>query len=420
MTNHAIISFKNIDRNSVPHYYDYAVAVEKVKQILEQKTGKILTIYSLDEEWEMISSAIEQMINENTDDFEIIAPIFEHISSRKINSLNNDKYVITPSEANNIFYFPKYGIAYASIHIYQSHADYPDDFIFAPADKNVLTFMNDLVEKTRSFMLDGITVLTDTEEGLERSSEEITDQVQREDVLLDDIVKRDIFRSIDEFFSKSGTFFKKYDIPYKRGILLYGHPGNGKTTLVKSIAGSIKAPVVYWQITEFTSSYSIDEVFQMAKKMAPVILVIEDIDSMPYESRSVFLNALDGATSKEGIFLIGTTNYPEKIDPALINRAGRFDRAYEIQQPDEQLRQKYLLKKHVDQFVEAEIVSEIAKKTNGLSIAQLNELYMSMALEWHYDKQVDVEKIINDLKENQRKTMKQNWEMEDDVERVGF
>src|SRR5699024_3728562 len=87
--------------------------------------------------------------------------------------------------------------------------------------------------------------------------------------------------------------------------------------------------------------YSIDEVFEMANKMAPVILIVEDIDSMPTESRSVFLNALDGATTKEGIFIIGTTNYPEKIDPALINRAGRFDRAYEIKQPNTVMRKLY-------------------------------------------------------------------------------
>jgi SpoVK/Ycf46/Vps4 family AAA+-type ATPase len=57
-----------------------------------------------------------------------------------------------------------------------------------------------------------------------------------------------------------------------------------------------------------------------------MVLVIEDIDSMPEGVRSYFLNTLDGVTSKEGIFLIGTTNYPEKIDPGLMNRGGRFDR----------------------------------------------------------------------------------------------
>lgn len=419
MAKQAIITFEKVDRATNPNYYDYAIAIDKVKRLLQEKFSKTYHIYSSEDEWEMIDNCIEQMLQTDSKEVEIISPIFDHISDRKIH-YSNANYRVYPAESNNLLYFPKYDVAFASIHIYQNHGDYPQDFIFAPNDEAAVTFMTEMGKENRKFMLDGITVLTDTEDGLEKSKEEITIQIQRDEVLLEESVKKDIFRSIDEFFSTSGTFFKTYDIPYKRGILLYGNPGNGKTTLVKSIAGSVKAPVIYWQITEYTSSYSIDEVFQLATKLTPVILIIEDIDSMPIESRSVFLNALDGATSKDGIFLIGTTNYPEKIDPALINRAGRFDRAYEIKQPDEKLRYTYLHKKRIHQFVDKETISEVAKKTKGLSIAQLNELYMSMALEWHYEKHVDVDKIIAELKENHRKTMKQDWEMEDFDDRLGF
>ena len=418
--NSSLIKFTEIERKTIPHYYDYAIAIEKVVKTLYDKTGKTFKIYSSEDGFEELNSAIIQMLKNNSLDIEVVSPIFDHISARKIHYTDNEDYFISYSEENNLIYFEKYQVAYATITIYQSHADYPLEFIFAVDDESILTFIKEMIDKERKFMLHGITVLTDTEEGLERSKEEITKQIHRDDVLLADNVKKDIFRSIDEFFSKSGTFFKMYDIPYKRGILLYGNPGNGKTTLVKSIAGSVDAPVVYWQITEYTSSYSIDEVFQTTKKLAPVILIIEDIDSMPYECRSFFLNTLDGATTKEGIFLIGTTNYPEKIDPALINRAGRFDRAYEIKQPSKELRREYLTNKQVVQFVDENKIDYIAEKTKGLSIAQLNELYMSMALEWHYEKKVDVDKIIEELKENHKKTMKQDFEMEDYDEKLGF
>ena len=314
---------------TIPHYYDYAVAIDKVKELFIEKLGFDLKLYESEEGLE-IDDTIEQILSRNEADIEILASVYDAVGTSAITYNDTEKYVIKASLTNNIFYFPNYEVAIVKIPIYQSHMEYEREFTFARNDEALLSFLNFITEKQREFMLDGINVLTDTEDGLERSREQITYQIKREDILLEEDVKTDIYRSIDEFFLKSGAFFKAYNSPYKRGILLYGSPGNGKTTLVKSIAGSVAAPVVYWQITEYTSSYSIKEVFSTVTKMAPMILIIEDIDSMPEEVRSVFLNTLDGATSKEGIFLIGTTNYPEKIDPALINRAGRFDRTYEI------------------------------------------------------------------------------------------
>lgn len=416
----ALINFNEINRKYMPFYYDYAIAIDTLRKQLFEITNKQYTLYTSDVGLDDLDSAINQLLKEKSDDIEIIAAVYDHVSSKNIDYSDEAGYSVVPNENNNLLYSKKHDVAFVNMHIYQSHMDYPHQFIFAEKDENIISFITDIMASQRDFMLNGITLLTDTEDGLERTKENITEQIQREDVLLAADIKRDIFRAIDEFFIDGGTFFKTYNIPYKRGILLYGNPGNGKTTLVKSIAGSTNAPVVYWQITEYTSSYSISEVFQTAKRFAPVILIIEDIDSMPHEARSVFLNALDGATSKDGIFLIGTTNYPEKIDPALINRAGRFDRAYEIKQPDETLRYNYLVKKNVSQFIDEDTTLVLAKKTKGLSISQLNELYMSVALEWHYEKTVDIDKIINDLLENHRKTMKNDWEMTDSDDRFGF
>lgn len=415
-----LIKFSDTDNNTIPQYYDYAVGIDKVKDVLTEKLGHNYKLYDSEDSFDEVDDTLEQILQRNEIDVEILASVYDAIGTSTIKYNDTEKYSVRPSLINNIFYFPDYEVAIVKLPIYQSHMEYVHDLIFAKDDTCVLAFLNYMIEKQREFMLDGITVLTDTEDGLERTREKITYQVQRNDILLEDHVKIDIFRSIDEFFHKSGAFFKEYNIPYKRGILLYGSPGNGKTTLVKSIAGSVLAPVVYWQITEYTSSYSIKEVFDTLTRMAPMILIIEDIDSMPEEARSVFLNTLDGATSKEGIFLIGTTNYPEKIDPALINRAGRFDRAYEIKQPDGALRYEYLHKKGLTNFLSDEMLIKLTKQTKGLSIAQLNELYMSIALQWHYEKQVDIDKTVKDLHETHRKTMKQEWDIVENVGRMGF
>ncbi|MCR2821727.1 ATP-binding protein [Lederbergia panacisoli] len=416
-----LIRISENGRDVLPNYHDYGIVLEKIKQLILEETDLPLKIYIDNENQEELWNVLEEDIAAGN--AKLLSNIYDYVETGAISfkqSGEQQGFVIKPSINNSVYFYPEYHVAFVRLPIYQSYTDYERQFIFAENDESLLAFIKYAYERQREMMRNRVSVFIDTEDGVERNQEEITQQVSRDDVLLEEKLKSEIYRSIDEFFNESGEFFKTYNIPYKRGILLYGHPGNGKTTLVKSIAGSVSAPVAYWQITEYTTSYSIKEVFSIVAKMAPMVLVIEDIDSMPESARSVFLNTLDGATSKEGIFLIGTTNYPERIDPALMNRAGRFDRAYEIKNPNYELRLKYLYFKKIDQFIGETDMMYIAERTEKFSVAQLNELYTSAALQWHYERSIDLESLIKNLEAANKKARSQEWSLDDDSSRVGF
>lgn len=412
-----------IERQSLPYYYDYGKIIATLQEKLMKETGIDFVLYSDEDTSNEIWDILEEDLKEESAEIQLISHIYKEGETKTISSNHTDKameLIVKPRIENGLYYYPNYQVALSRLKIYQSDGEGTRDLIFAKNDDCLVSFLKYVLKRKRDYIKNYVTVFTDTEDGVETEIDSITTLVSREDVFLEESLKREIYRSIDEFFSESSDFFQIYDIPYKRGILLYGKPGNGKTTLVKSIASSINAPVAYWQITEFTSSYTIKEVFKSVLKLTPLVLVIEDIDSMPASVRSVFLNVLDGATSKEGIFIIGTTNYPEKIDPALMNRSGRFDRAYEIKVPTKELRHQYLVKKNIASILSEEDIQLVIDSTKDFSYAQLNELYTSIALEWHYEQKVDIARLCAGLNALKHKQQKQEWERDLAASSIGF
>lgn len=422
MQKYILFSHEESYRQTHPHYEDFAIVSRRIISLLNKQTKENWQSVDIGDSILQLDSNLIEMMEKGLIQFEVVCSIFESKAQGKISSKSQlsfeNKLEIVQTFENNLILFPEYNVALSLAFNYSGGNTWPEYQFFSTSVEKALDFLQEINEKLRHLLMQSVTYLVDTENGVQRRNYGEQAVVSREDVLLANSIKRDIFRSIDEFFKEDGHFFKDYGLPYKRGILLYGAPGNGKTTLVKSITGSTKAPVVYWQITEFTGSHSIQEVFGIVTRLAPAILVIEDIDSMPEYTRSVFLNTLDGAQSREGLFIIGTTNYPEKIDPALINRAGRFDRAYEIPSPTEKVRQSYLTKLDIKGIFSDVQVKEMANLSKGLSMSQLNELYMSVALNWHYDGKLDYEKRIEELTKQAKRTNKNKWE--NDESSIGF
>jgi chaperone BCS1 len=152
------------------------------------------------------------------------------------------------------------------------------------------------------------------------------------DGLLDDLLA-DLRAFLD-----AGSWYMTRGVPHRRGYLLHGPPGNGKTTLVAAVAGELGLSVA---VLSLSNKVLTDDILRNQINALPpgAVLLIEDIDCAFAEKRAAgeatgvtmsgLLNALDGVSSREGRILFMTTNHPERLDPALV-RPGRVDRSFHL------------------------------------------------------------------------------------------
>jgi hypothetical protein len=150
-------------------------------------------------------------------------------------------------------------------------------------------------------------------------------------------VLEEVLADLREFY-RAGPWYAERGIPYRRGYLLHGPPGTGKTTMVVALAGELKLSV---SVLSLSSRLMTDDALRALVDDLPsaTLLLIEDIDCVFKEHRTTdvltgvtlsgLLNALDGVSSRDGRVLFMTTNHPERLDPALI-RPGRVDLKIEL------------------------------------------------------------------------------------------
>ncbi|KAL8788163.1 MAG: hypothetical protein Q9213_001802 [Squamulea squamosa] len=214
-----------------------------------------------------------------------------------------------------------------------------------------------------------------------------------EDVILDEEMKADVRGDVEGFFREREEY-KRFAIPWKRGIIFHGPPGNGKTISIRAIMKTLSAflprpiPTLYVKSFSYNPEYGIRSVFRKARSTAPCLLIFEDVDSLiTPRTRSYFLNEVDGLENNEGVLMLGSTNHLDLLDPSISKRPSRFDRKYLFPLPSTPQRTEYCMywrhkitAKNSDiEFPEA-LCEKIANITEKFSFAYMKEAFVASLL----------------------------------------
>jgi transitional endoplasmic reticulum ATPase len=209
-------------------------------------------------------------------------------------------------------------------------------------------------------------------------------------VILDEKMKNDLTSVVGNFFD-SEDVYEDLGVPWKRGLIFGGEPGNGKTISIKALMHTLlfdrKDPIPTLYVRNAPNTYHIRNIFTTARRLAPCMLVLEDIETIVTpNTRSYFFNEMDGLENNNGLFVVASTNFLDRLDPGLSKRPSRFDRKYIFPVPNEHERTLYcefwrhkLRNKPKIDFPQ-KLCPAMAHITDGFSFAFLQECFVSTLL----------------------------------------
>lgn len=215
-----------------------------------------------------------------------------------------------------------------------------------------------------------------------------TEDKSHELLCLDDEVRELLYDNII-MFQDVMPMLKERGLPNSRGIILAGPPGTGKTLITKWLVNQSNITRILISAEMLTGRHNVKSCYEIARKLSPTLLIIEDIDTTGALNRRIsdhpllgeFLQAMDGVVPNNGVITVATTNHSESIDPAIADRPGRFDRIIEVGPPSLKQRvnilRRLLGKLEAESEVSEDTIATIAKGTEGLTGAWLREVVQS-------------------------------------------
>lgn len=244
------------------------------------------------------------------------------------------------------------------------------------------------------------------------SNPEIGFYVTKREYHLDDLlifpdsIHGEIIKGINQFWERKDKF-KEYGFAYKRGILLHGRAGCGKSCminlLVKEMVDNLNGFVFslgsHGDLDLFHSY--IPRFFGVIEKDRPIFVIIEDIENLctNRDTETVLLNVLDGLDQLENVVYVATTNYIENLKERIINRPSRFDRRIYVPMPSYNDRKFYFEKKLKSKDLESINLELWVQETEGMSIAHLSELIKSVVIFGNpFEEVIQILKEMNDFK----------------------
>jgi len=235
------------------------------------------------------------------------------------------------------------------------------------------------------------------EKGIKPKTVELKNKVTFKDVAGLSEVKKDLLLLVD--FLKNPKIYKEAGAKLPKGMILYGPPGTGKTLLARAIAGEANVPFFSVNGSDFIEKYvgvgasRVRELFETAKKSAPCILFIDELDAIGSsrgnfggtsehrQTMNALLSEMDGFVGDTGVLVIGATNRLEDLDNALI-RPGRFDSHIAVPIPETATERLTIIKMYAEgkKFAEDVDFDNLAKETLGFSPADIESLLNDSAL----------------------------------------